>query len=100
LSLRYASEDGFVQIFPVVLALVACIKCVYKVDQPKCPKVSGEIRIVLFIDEAAAIRKISKHYMLWKEQAPRLPPEERPPPQVEEPMLDYGLLSLRFLNVR
>jgi hypothetical protein len=37
LTLRYASEDGFVQIFPVIsfkcrMARAALIKCVYGVD--------------------------------------------------------------------
>jgi hypothetical protein len=70
------------------------------------------MRIISFIDEASVIRKIVtpvlkgmeykpfgfnlmcllpflKHCGLWKELVPR------PPPQVEEPKLDYALLSLR-----
>ncbi len=40
LLLRYASEDGFVQIFPFVVTLTAPIKCVYMVD-PQMPQVRG-----------------------------------------------------------
>jgi hypothetical protein len=101
----------------------ALIKCVYEVDPLKCPKCGGEMRIVSFIDEDAVIEKIVtpvrkgmeykpfgfnllcllpflKHCGLWKEQTPRPPPEEMPPPEVEESVLDYGLLSLPFPNAR
>ena len=67
----------------------ALIKCVYEVDPLKCPKCGGEMRIISFIDEDVIIRKILKHCGLWKEQAPRPPPEEKPPPEVEETKLDY-----------
>jgi hypothetical protein len=90
----------------------ALIKCVYEVDPLKCPhyardtiiKVAqplipyvgersdncgGEMRIISFIEEDEVIRKILKHCGLWKEQAPRPPPEEKPPPEVEETKLDY-----------
>ena len=105
MSLRYASEDGFVQIFPVIsfrcrMTWATLIKCVNEVDPFKYPKCGGEMRIISFIEEDEVIRKILKHCGLWKEQAPRPPPEEKPPPEVEEPMLDYGLLSLRSVNAR
>jgi hypothetical protein len=96
----------------------ALIKCVYEVDPLKCPKCGGEMRIISFIEEDMVIEKIVSHVRkgmeykpfgfhllchlpflrhcgLWKEQAPRPPPKEKPPPIVEEAELDYGLLSLR-----
>jgi hypothetical protein len=75
------------------LTWAALIKCVYEVDPLKCPKCGGEMRIVSFIDENAIIEKILKHCGLWKEQAPRPPPEEKPPPVVGESKLDYGFFE-------
>jgi hypothetical protein len=75
------------------LTWAALIKCVYEVDPLKCPKCGGEMRIVSFIEEASIIRKILKHCGLWKEQAPRPPPEGKPPPEVEEPKFDYGFFE-------
>ena len=87
----------------------ALIKCVYEVDPLKCPKCGGEMRIVSFIDQDDVIKKILKHCGPWKEQAPRPPPEEKPPPGVEactdhgdapslskcrsESVLDYGFFE-------
>jgi hypothetical protein len=51
---------------------------------------------VSFIDEDAVIRKILKHCGLWKEQAPRPPPEEKPPPEVKESALDYGFFKKTY----
>jgi hypothetical protein len=65
-------------------------KCVYEVDPLTCPKCGGEMRIISFIEEDEVIRKILRHCGLWKEQAPRPPPEETPPPEVKDAVLDYG----------
>ena len=51
------------------------------------------MRVVSFIEEDAVIEKILRHCGLWKEQAPRLPPEEKPPPEVEKSTLDYGFFE-------
>ena len=74
------------------------------------------MRIISFIEEDEVIRKIVtpvlkdmeykpfgfnllcllpflKHCGLWKEQAPRPPPEEKPSPEVEETKLDYGFFE-------
>jgi C4-type Zn-finger protein len=40
---------------------------VYEVDTLKCPKCSGKMRIVSFIEEVAVIRKILQHCGIWKE---------------------------------
>ena len=71
----------------------ALIKCVYEVDPLKCPKCGGEMRIISFIEEETVIRKILKHCGLWKEQSPRPPPEEKPPPEVKESVLDYSFFE-------
>jgi hypothetical protein len=55
----------------------ALIKAVYEVDPLKCPKCGGTMKIVSFIEEDDVIRKILEHCKLWKEPAPR------PPPQIE-----------------
>ena len=47
------------------------------------------MRTVSFIDEETVIRKILTHCGLWKEQAPRPPPEEKPPPVPAGTVLDY-----------
>ena len=56
----------------------AMIKKVYEVDPLKCPKCSGQMRIISFIeakDQMDVIEKILKHCKLWVE------PEERAPPK-------------------
>ena len=71
----------------------ALIKCVYEVDPLKCPKCGGEMRIVSFIEQELVVEKILRHCGLWKEQAPHPPPEEKPPPEVKESVLDYGFFE-------
>jgi hypothetical protein len=71
----------------------ALIKCVYEVDPLKCPRCGGEMRIVSFIEQKLVIEKVHRHCGLWREQAPRPPPEENPPPVAAEPALDYGFTS-------
>jgi hypothetical protein len=51
------------------------------------------MRIVSFIEQKLVIEKILRHCGIWKEQAPRPPPEKNPPPEFKEPMLDYGFFK-------
>ena len=71
----------------------ALIKCVYEVDPLKCLRCGGEMRIISFIEEELVIEKILRHCGLWKQQAPRPPSEEKPPPEIEESKLDYGFFE-------
>ncbi len=57
----------------------AMIKKVYEVDPLKCPKCSGQMRIISFIeakDQMDVIEKILKHCNLWVEPAERAPPKK------------------------
>jgi len=60
------------------LKWAALIKLVFEVDPLKCPKCGGTMRIVSFIDQDSAIRKILKHCNLWKEHCARAPPLSPP----------------------
>jgi len=52
------------------------IQKIYEVDPLNCPKCSGAMRILAFIEDQEVIRKILHHLGLWK-RTPRAPP---PPP--------------------
>ena len=71
----------------------ALIKAVYEVDPLKCPKCGGTMKIVSFIEENEVICKILKHCNLWKEPAPR------PPPQIEAaPVAETGPYYETFIE--
>jgi hypothetical protein len=42
------------------------------------------MKIISFIEQEPVIKKILWHSGLWKELAPRPPPEEKPPPAPEK----------------
>jgi len=43
-----------------------CIKKVWEVDPLKCPHCQGEMKIISFINEPKAIRRIVEHLDLWR----------------------------------
>ena len=49
------------------------IQEIYEVDPWTCPKCSGAMRILAFIEDQEVIRKILSHLGLWK-RTPRPPP--------------------------
>ncbi|MBI4490554.1 MAG: hypothetical protein HY694_15835 [Deltaproteobacteria bacterium] len=53
------------------------IRKVYETDPLVCPKCSGEMRIISFIDQRDVIRKILEHLGLWEEA--HAPPDRGPP---------------------
>ncbi len=55
----------------------AFIRKVYETDPLVCPKRSGEMRIISFIDQGAVIKKIHQHLGLWEES--HAPPDRGPP---------------------
>jgi hypothetical protein len=65
------------------------IQKIYEVDPLTCPKCSGAMRILAFIEDQEVIRKILSHLGLWK-RTPRAPPPP-PPPDV---ILDSSLSQL------
>ncbi len=53
------------------------IQKVYETDPLVCPKCSGEMKIISFIDRGAVIKKILQHLGLWEES--HAPPDRGPP---------------------
>jgi len=53
------------------------IRKVYETDPLVCPRCSGEMRIISFIDQRDVIRKILEHLGLWEEA--HAPPDRGPP---------------------
>ncbi len=53
------------------------IRKVYETDPLVCPKCSGVMRIISFIDQGAVIKKILQHLGLWEES--HAPPDRGPP---------------------
>ncbi len=53
------------------------IRKVYETDPLVCPKCSGKMRIISFIDRRDVIRKILEHLGLWEEA--HAPPDRGPP---------------------
>ncbi|MBI3656170.1 MAG: transposase [Acidobacteria bacterium] len=63
------------------------IKKVYEVDPLLCPKCSGRLRIISFIEDPAVIQSILTHLGLW-----HVPARQRaPPPFRSEITLDYSV---------
>jgi hypothetical protein len=58
------------------------IRKVWCADPLVCPKCSGQLRIISFIEDSSVIEKILRHLELWD------PPERPPRPQVST-TLDY-----------
>ncbi|MCZ6562931.1 MAG: transposase [Deltaproteobacteria bacterium] len=53
------------------------IQKVYETDPLVCPKCSGEMHIISYIDQGAVIKKILQHLGLWEES--HAPPDRGPP---------------------
>ena len=53
------------------------IRKVYETDPLTCPKCSGEMKIISFIDQPDVIKKILQHLGLWEDS--HAPPERSPP---------------------
>jgi len=53
------------------------IKRVYEVDPLSCPRCGSEMKVVAFIDppQGEVIENILRHCGLWRESAPRPPPD-------------------------
>jgi Transposase zinc-binding domain/Putative transposase len=58
------------------------IRKVWRADPLVCPKCSGPLRIISFIENSSAIEKILRHLKLWS-------PPERPPPPRSSTTLEY-----------
>jgi hypothetical protein len=74
----------------------ALIKAVYECDPLKCPKCGGTMRVVSFIEkatQASVVERILRHCGLWKDAAPRPPPQTDPEDTFEEPALDYSFFD-------
>jgi len=66
------------------------IQKVYETDPLVCPKCSGELRIISFIDQRDVIKKILKHVGLWEEA--HAPPVRDPP--IKEIVIDSSYSQL------
>ena len=54
------------------------------------------MRVVSFIEkatQASVVERILRHCGLWKDAAPRPPPQTDPEDTFEEPALDYGFFD-------
>ncbi len=73
------------------------IQKVYETDPLVCPKCSGEMKIISFIDRRDVIKKILEHLGLWEEA--HAPPDRGPP--VKELTFDPSYsLSQRLIRLR
>jgi hypothetical protein len=63
------------------------IQKIYNVDPLLCPKYSGSMRIISFIEDEQIIKKILKHLDLWDERKP--PPCANPPEADQLKPLSY-----------
>jgi hypothetical protein len=59
----------------------------YETDPLCCPKCSGKMRILSFIENEEVIKKILKHLGLWEVKARPPPRANAPPPDVH---IDYS----------
>ena len=55
------------------------IQKIYNVDPLLCPKCSGSIRIISFIEDSEIVKKILKHQNLWDVKRKPLPRANGPP---------------------
>jgi hypothetical protein len=64
---------------------------IYEIDPLTCPNCGGTMRVLAFIEEAAAIRKILDHLGLW-DIPKRQPKRGREPPviAVEDALVVYA----------
>ncbi len=62
------------------------IRRIYETDPLVCPKCSGEMHIISFIDQHAVIKKILQHLGLWEES--QAPPARDPP--IKEIVFDFS----------
>ena len=60
------------------------IQKVYNIDPLLCPKCSGSMKIISFIDDSEIIIKILKHLDLWEVR-------QRPPPRANSPPLNIHI---------
>ena len=60
------------------------IQKIYETDPLCCPKCSGKMRILSFIEDEQVIEKILKHLGLWEMKA-------RPPPKINTPALNVHI---------
>jgi len=63
------------------------IQKIYEVDPLTCPKCSGKMKIISFIENEEVIKKILKHLGLWKVKARPPPRANASPPDVQ---IDYS----------
>jgi len=63
------------------------IQKIYEVDPLTCPKCSGKMKILSFIEDEEVIKRILKHLGLW-DVKPRPPPRANAPPITKE-NIDY-----------
>jgi len=59
------------------------IQKIYEVDPLTCPKCSGTMKIISFIEREEIIEKILKHLGLWLIK-------KRPPPKIHSPPVEEG----------
>jgi len=64
------------------------IQKIYEVDPLTCPKCSGKMKVISFIEDEDIIKKILKHLGLWEIKA-RPPPRSNAPPKAPEYYIDY-----------
>jgi hypothetical protein len=55
------------------------IQKIYEVDPLTCPKCQGKMRVVAFIEDPDAVKKILKHLDLWNFKKPPRPVAHAPP---------------------
>jgi len=84
---RYVREHPeFADDIPKNAIVVMRLQKDAETDPLTCPKCQGEMRIVSFIDQPEAIKKILQHLGLWEES--HAPPTRNPPAcsELVEPM--------------
>ena len=61
---------------------------VWSADPLVCPRCTGPLRVISFIENPPVIERILRHLKLWD------PPERRPPPRVHMTVeMDVGFLA-------
>jgi hypothetical protein len=68
------------------------IKRIYEVDPLTCPKCSGTMKVLAFIEapQGAVIEKILRHCGLWNPAAPRPPPDDGDGPDFPGESVENG----------